>query len=1250
MTKRVYGTWRLHNEDGSTTKINSTASEYMSVTAIVGSNVYELTEDREIPRGSRVSSWEIQLKPGYRFHATPTVLAHYQRREFELYGSLANATFAKSNHEWTDQSDCTIEIRIVEHQSEIVVEEETRTEEIPQPETEYQETDELFVGEERVIQEGRPGEYTILDEVTYTDGNETDRVELERTITIEPLPTIMEVGTQSVVEVVEETRTIPIPYETEYRDAEDLLIGKERVAQEGVNGEITITEEVTYTDGVETNKTEIKRETTIEPTPHIIEVGVREPGPGDIIEENEPVDVPTKVYLNGERLNVYPSNVGIELYYMNSGDWMGRYDTFVKFNVDEGTINPKTNGRSRWKLFLNHDYLDLDPDRPSVVVEESLGSETVKGTFTPNDDGDLEASSFSSSGTWGINVYLISSAPIEDIPVEATEPSLIDGDVVEVPDIEGVEYYNVNTDEVITSIFVVAEDITIGARALEGYELTNPDATWTYEYLEPIMALYPNRSDNTIIFPNITGVQYVNSNTGEDVEDSTVITEDTTFVAIALPGYHLINPEEDTVYTFTYYPEVTATAPGVELNLLVIPTVEGVTYHNKQTGELVTNGEHIDSDVTIEPRVVEGYVLLNPDDEWTLEYIQEITAEAPTFKDETVTIPVSDIVTYYNTREDPPVVVEGTYEIKLHTRAEVEARVEDDNYLLVGQTTWTYVFDGSGLEVIPASEVKEPTIEGNWVTIPGNTKPYRYINQNTGERWGRGDYYIPEDTTIIIEPTRDDVYIVGLEDHKWTFEHTVTNRTIYNYAIELGATLFVNDQELSGISGDENYIDSRHDVHIEVRLDPDGYYKFLEDSPGKVGIQNVPYPMTLNEDRTVASFTYTEANDYSLTVHSPGVEQLPVTLTYEGSNATLEVSKGLWEVEHTLRDGDSVELDRGTTHIFEVIADKGFVFTEPGKATYSIGTYDITVRGTANNDKARIMVEFLPSDIHISMSAEMLKDPVPTDVLGFNNIYLVDKDKLARISRDIYLERANYVINYGDNEGLDYRFDPFIVNEPHRYIINTLQLPINIGDHLVGPEQSIILGYTQLLSTAPMLTVDKITVDLGTISVPNKYNNTLDYNNTDILIHLPYANPVTVDPNYAIGETISIEYIVDVYTGETTVNLRSTLTENNVFYSTETRIGNIVPFITVKDAITIGSPQESKSLIDNNTPVPYIEVIRNRPYQTDSQFNTDVRTTVESLTDITGNIYVHDITLELDTTQSETSLIKSILASGITIK
>lgn len=61
---------------------------------------------------------------------------------------------------------------------------------------------------------------------------------------------------------------------------------------------------------------------------------------------------------------------------------------------------------------------------------------------------------------------------------------------------------------------------------------------------------------------------------------------------------------------------------------------------------------------------------------------------------------------------------------------------------------------------------------------------------------------------------------------------------------------------------------------------------------------------------------------------------------------------------------------------------------------------------------------------------------------------------------------------------------------------------------------------------------------MGNIAVPMP-ENSLGFTNATALIHLPYANSLNLDINEVLGQIINIEYVIDLYNGNSYVNIKS---------------------------------------------------------------------------------------------------------------
>ncbi|CYX55572.1 ZmpA/ZmpB/ZmpC family metallo-endopeptidase [Streptococcus suis] len=148
------------------------------------------------------------------------------------------------------------------------------TEELPF-ETTVTETEELYVGEEKFITEGKVGSkevtttYQTINGVSQPNPTVTEKV-LEEPTTKEVLK-----GTKPIEGTEIETNQVEITFETEYVDDPTLLEGKTKVVTAGVNGSKTVTTTYQTIKGVRQKNSTVTEEITKQPVKQVIARGTK---------------------------------------------------------------------------------------------------------------------------------------------------------------------------------------------------------------------------------------------------------------------------------------------------------------------------------------------------------------------------------------------------------------------------------------------------------------------------------------------------------------------------------------------------------------------------------------------------------------------------------------------------------------------------------------------------------------------------------------------------------------------------------------------------------------------------------------------------------------------------------------------------------------------------------------------------------------------------------------------------------------
>lgn len=252
--------------------------------------------------------------------------------------------------------------------------------------------------------------------------------------------------------------------------------------------------------------------------------------------------------------------------------------------------------------------------------------------------------------------------------------------------------------------------------------------------------------------------------------------------------------------------------------------------------------------------------------------------------------------------------------------------------------------------------------------------------------------------------------------------------------------------------------------------------------------------------------------------------------------------------------------------------------------------------------------------------------PTPTSPAKWSNIYKVDNAIMNELSKVRFYQGTN-LIDYGN------------------YIFNYYVLPIKINDNMLShDETSILLGKLDSNVKAHYLASYLLEIDLGEIATPYQYKNVYDFLDTNCILHLPFFEPIEISAEYVIGYSLFITYMLDLYSGLCTANIKSSFT-NSIIKSVHTTIIQQLPFIQYSNN---NIQSKINTTYVNAFSKAFIEVIRKKPYYTKSTFGKET-IEVTNLKNKKGFIKVNDIYLTSYATTDEKNKIKNLLSSGVVI-
>lgn len=254
-----------------------------------------------------------------------------------------------------------------------------------------------------------------------------------------------------------------------------------------------------------------------------------------------------------------------------------------------------------------------------------------------------------------------------------------------------------------------------------------------------------------------------------------------------------------------------------------------------------------------------------------------------------------------------------------------------------------------------------------------------------------------------------------------------------------------------------------------------------------------------------------------------------------------------------------------------------------------------------------------------------------TTIDKFTNIYNPTDSELLELSSERYYEFSGE----GSVAPIDYG----------SYIASLYTIPFDIRSYRSDEKHSIELGGRQLNVKSFTIEENLISINIGSITVDGKYDNLYDYINTTCVLNIPYVNKIELDTSLVIDNTIDIEYVIDMYSGETTVNIYTSLT-GEIMYSTNVELGSTIPFFQKSTDVVVDKGIGQR--IYNNVTKPFIEVIRNIPYGDSGEFGSFTNE-YEVLGNYSGYLEVDKVDIGSNCTNQEKLEIQQLLKVGVFI-
>ena len=413
---------------------------------------------------------------------------------------------------------------------------------------------------------------------------------------------------------------------------------------------------------------------------------------------------------------------------------------------------------------------------------------------------------------------------------------------------------------------------------------------------------------------------------------------------------------------------------------------------------------------------------------------------------------------------------------------------------------------------------------------------------------------------------------------------------------------------------------------------------FINDVPIKLGdvFSTGKFKIVVNDGYKYGS-VYSSSTSGAMKLYTTSTDGTYATSTdtvYTFNNLKIDLVDS--RVTQTLLDGmgervqgfiNDVPMKLGDiykTGIVKFVANDGYIITKVtsiNPTTNSVNGYSLS------SDKLTATI----SNAYALNKVSIVTQVVTPKVLGVNKVYKIEPSDIPTlITKKFQFFNGSTTIQYGQN------------------ILGLIELPFPIPSDMANSTGNVKLGDLDTGIVATVLNDDLLTVNMGSITIPKTFNNSLDFINTFCTLNLPYCEPFTIANEYLIGETINIFYDIDLYTGKALIRITSTKTGNSIV--TKNIDLNInIPFGDVQDKPSQNSVNNLELGGYNGVKTPFIEVMRNDAILPKGFFTIPV-SDEKTLQNERGFVKIDDIELRLNAPDNEKDNIISLLSNGVIIK
>ena len=331
-------------------------------------------------------------------------------------------------------------------------------------------------------------------------------------------------------------------------------------------------------------------------------------------------------------------------------------------------------------------------------------------------------------------------------------------------------------------------------------------------------------------------------------------------------------------------------------------------------------------------------------------------------------------------------------------------------------------------------------------------------------------------------------------------------------------------------------------------------------------------------------------------------------------------------------------IDTDTT--FEITCNNDYEFQIMPTLNYTVSNESYSREFSKIDDCTYRITEKLVKGRYYNIVGEASKKTIFTDKYGLITAYRLTIEELREISKSRWNKRELNPVSVSGTTIYYVPNDEYI--DTAKYVVSLIKLFIKLNTE---NKDKLYFGPFDMDMECDTIDNDLVVLNCGSVYIKGVYGNSIDYEDTDIEIYLPYIGFTKLVTTDFMNKNVSLSYQVNVINGESLAIISA---DNNVMATYSCNISVHIPFQLGSNEYINPELSPNNNYLYNENPFIYVKAhCAVNPDETLPYHDTKFYAVLGTLSGYTEATEIDFEVISDFITKTEIDEIKSLLSNGV---